>query len=108
MTIASGGTLTKDVSMVLAPVIPGTLSGTVTSGGSPLVGVTVSVPGTGSVTTAANGTYSLAGITAGHLHRDLLQGRLRHPDPERDDHCRRHPDQERHARADTRARWPAP
>jgi hypothetical protein len=44
---------------------PGVLSGTVTHEGSPLGGVAVSVPGTATVTTASDGTYSVAGITPG-------------------------------------------
>jgi len=43
----------------------GTLNGTVTSGGSPLSGVSVSVPGFGTVVTASDGSYSRAGITSG-------------------------------------------
>ena len=48
------------------PVLPGAMSGTVTSGDSGLVGVMVSIPGTGTSTTAANGTYTIAGITPGN------------------------------------------
>ncbi len=62
VTITSGGTTTKNVTLVQ---VPGTLSGTVTSSTVGLAGVTVSVPGNGSTTTAANGTYTLAGITPG-------------------------------------------
>ena len=62
MTITSGGTLTKNVTLVQ---VPGTLAGTVTSSTVGLAGVTVSVPGNGSTTTAANGTYTLSGITPG-------------------------------------------
>ena len=43
----------------------GTLSGTVTSGGIALAGVTVAVSGYAPVTTASDGTYSQAGIASG-------------------------------------------
>ena len=46
-------------------VAPGTLAGTVSAGGSPLAGVSISVPGTATATTGANGTYSVAGIAPG-------------------------------------------
>ena len=43
----------------------GTLSGTVTSGGAALAGVSVAVPGYGLLTTGADGTYSLATLASG-------------------------------------------
>jgi hypothetical protein len=63
VTISSAASATEDVS--LTAVVPGKLSGTVTSGGSPLQGVAVAVPGTGTVTTSAEGTYSVAGVDPG-------------------------------------------
>ena len=56
---------TQFMSQLASQLAPGVLAGTVTAGGSPLAGALVSVPGTGSVTTAANGTYSVAGIAPG-------------------------------------------
>ncbi|MEI8083851.1 MAG: S8 family serine peptidase, partial [Actinomycetes bacterium] len=47
------------------PALPGTLSGTVRSGGIALAGATVSVPGTSSAVTASDGTYTIGGITPG-------------------------------------------
>jgi len=47
------------------PAAAGTLSGTVSSAGSPLVGVTVAVPGHAAMTTASDGTYTLAGVAPG-------------------------------------------
>ena len=46
-----------------APTTPGTLSGTVTSGGMPLTGVSIAVPGVATGATVSDGTYSVAGIT---------------------------------------------
>ena len=48
-----------------APVVPGALSGVVTDSGGPLVGVSVSVPGTATVTTLSDGSYSVPGVTPG-------------------------------------------
>ncbi len=62
VTIDSGATLSRDIAL---SVLPGTLSGTVRTGGVALPGATVSVAGTSAVTTAADGTYTVAGITPG-------------------------------------------
>jgi hypothetical protein len=62
--ITTGGVTTLSPTLVVVP--RGTLTGTVTaSGGAPLQGVTVSVAGTGTVTTLANGTYTVGGIIPG-------------------------------------------
>ncbi|MEI8084088.1 MAG: S8 family serine peptidase, partial [Actinomycetes bacterium] len=62
VVISSATTTTQNVALVP---LPGALAGIVTSGGSPLAGASVSVPGTSTVVTAANGTYSVAGISPG-------------------------------------------
>jgi subtilisin family serine protease len=72
VTISSAVTATEDVS--LTPVVPGELSGTVTSGVGPLQGVTVAVPGTGTVTTSAEGTYSVAGVDPGSYSVTFSRG----------------------------------
>ena len=59
------GTSKSGTVLVDFTVESGVLSGTVTHEGSPLGGVAVSVPGTATVTTAPDGTYSVAGITPG-------------------------------------------
>lgn len=58
-----GATLTRDVSLTANATVA-TLSGTVTSGGSPLQGVTARVNDVWVATTVANGTYAVTGITA--------------------------------------------
>ena len=71
VVITAGGTTTQNV--VLAPVpvgtLPGTLTGTVSSSlGGTLSGVTVSVSGTGTVTTNGSGVYTVGGITPGNYN----------------------------------------
>ena len=58
---ADPATTTQDVAMVETV----TLNGTVTVNGNPLSGVSVSVPGTTTVTTLPNGTYTVGGISPG-------------------------------------------
>ena len=48
-----------------APPSTGGVSGTVTSGGTAVSGATVTLPGVGTATTAANGTYSFATVPVG-------------------------------------------
>lgn len=62
-TIYAGGTTYGNIALAAVP--PGTLSGGVSAGGSPLSGVSVSVPGYAPVTTASDGSYSVSGIAAG-------------------------------------------
>jgi subtilisin family serine protease len=72
VTISSAVTATEDVS--LTAVVPGELSGTVNSGVAPLQGVTVAVPGTGTVTTSAEGTYSVRGVDPGSYSVTFSKG----------------------------------
>ena len=87
---------------------PGTLSGTVTSGGVGLGGVTVSVPGNGSTTTAANGTYNLAGITPGTYTATYSKAGYVTQTTERDDRHRTAPSPRTSRSCRCRAPWPAP
>src|SRR6185369_8244093 len=63
LTVTNGNVTDKDFTATPATY---TISGTITSGGAPLSGVSVTLPGTGigAVTTDTNGTYSLT-VTAG-------------------------------------------
>ena len=61
----AGNTSTLSSDFIVVPWPPGTLSGTLTSGGTPLAGVLISLGGTTSVTTGADGRYSMPGIAVG-------------------------------------------
>jgi len=66
VNISSLTTTTVDESLVI---IPGSLEGTVTSSGSGLPGVSVTLSGGGgATTTAANGTYRISGIAPGNSY----------------------------------------
>ena len=62
VTISTGAILTKNV--YLSHEV-GVLSGTVTSGGQPVAGVSVSVPGKLSVFTNSSGVYTITGVNTG-------------------------------------------
>ena len=83
------GATTPNINASLAYLANGTLTGTVKEGAS---GLAASRLGAGQRLDDHGRQRHLhpGRHHAGHLHRDLLQGRLRHPDTERDDHCGRH------------------
>ena len=86
----------------LAYLANGTLSGAVKEGAVGLGGVSVSVPGNGFATTAANGAYTLAGIPPGTNTATYSKAGYVTETTERDDRRQCHHDQEPHARADPR------
>ena len=64
--ISAATTSTRDVDMAVDPgALPGTLAGTVTSGGSPLPGVLVQVGSMVPTTTGPDGRYAVSGIVPG-------------------------------------------